>query len=111
LPCQQANWKPDDNQVFGCKSLEKTALDASKVEVGSSVAVVSDESLVSKCISEKGKTWEGKMKGKRGKYLGQSGKVIEVDKAKDALLVEFASDNTQMWWGTLYLTAADGKEL
>ncbi len=67
--------------------------------------------MVSKCISEKGKTWEGKMKGKRGKYLGQSGKVIEVDKAKDALLVEFASDNTQMWWGTLYLTAADGKEL
>jgi len=107
----KANWKPDDNQVFGCKSLEKTALDASKVEVGSSVTVVSDESLVSKCISEKGKTWEGKMADKRGKYLGQSGKVIEVDTAKDALLVEFASDNTQMWWGALYLGAADGKEL
>lgn len=104
-------WKPDDNQVFGCKSLEKTALDAGKVEVGSSVAVVSDESLVSKCISEKGKTWEGKMKGKRGQYLGQSGKVIEVDTDKDAILVEFGSDSKQMWWGALYLTAADGKEL
>ncbi len=51
------------------------------------------------------------MADKRGKYLGQSGKVIEVDTAKDALLVEFASDNTQMWWGALYLGAADGKEL
>ena len=72
---------------------------------------MSDESLVSKCISEKGKTWEGKMKDKRGKYLGQSGKVIEVDTKKDAVLVEFASDSTQMWWGALYLGAADGKEL
>ena len=86
-------------------------MDVSKVEVGSSVTVVSDESLVSKCISEKGKTWEGKMKNKRGQYLGQSGKVIEVDTKKDAVLIEFASDNTQMWWGGLYLGAADGKEL
>jgi hypothetical protein len=75
------------------------------------VTVVSDESLVSKCIAEKGKTWEGKMKAKRGKFLGQTGKVIEVDKAKDALLVGFASDSSQMWWGALYLNAADGKEL
>ena len=86
-------------------------MDVSKVEVGSSVTVVSDESLVSKCISEKGKTWEGKMKNKRGQYLGQSGKVIEVDTKKDAVLIEFASDNTQMWWGGLYLGAADCKEL
>ena len=105
------NWKPDSNQVFGCKTLEKAALDASKVTVGSAVTVVSDESVVSKCIAEKGKTWEGKMKDKRGKYLGQSGKVVEVDTKKDALLIEFASDNTQMWWGALYLNAADGKEL
>ena len=105
------NWKPDSAQVFGCKTLEKSALDASKVTVGSAVTVVSDESAVSKCIAEKGKTWEGKMADKRGKYLGQSGKVIEVDTKKDAILVEFASDNTQMWWGALYLNAADGKEL
>jgi hypothetical protein len=109
----KANWKPDENQVFGCKSLEATAVAVGKLEVGSTVSVVSDESLVSKCIAEKGKTWEGKMKDKRGKYLGQGGKVIEVDEKKDAVLVEFGSDNVQMWWGALYLTltAADGKEL
>ena len=51
------------------------------------MSVVSDESLVSKCIGEKGKTWEGKMKDKRGKFLGTGGKVVEVVRCPTPLLL------------------------
>ena len=133
-------WKADSNQVFGCATLEKTAVKVGDLSAGDAVSVVSDESLVSKCIGEKGKTWEGKMKDKRGKFLGTGGKVVEVvrwarpsccclsrafccllksdrttcwmqDEKKDSVLVEFSSDGTQMWWGALYLKAGGKQDL
>jgi len=98
-----AVWKEDENQVFGCATLQKTELALDSVGVGGKVTVTADEELVSKCIAEKGKQWEGKMQSKRGKYLGATGKVIEKDAAKEQLLVEF-DDAVQMWWGKLYLS-------
>ena len=33
------------------------------------------------------------------------------DEKKDSVLVEFASDGTQMWWGALYLQAGGKQDL
>jgi len=105
-----ANWKPDKDQVLACKTLGKTAIKVSSIEKGATVNIVSDEAMVKQCIEEKGKQWEGKMKNKRGKYIGNSATVVETDTKKDAVLLEF-DDKTQMWWGALYLTAATKEEL
>ena len=104
-------WKPDSNQVFGCKTLGESAMKLKDVTVGAVVKVASDESLVEKCIAEKGKSWQGKMAKKRGKYLGQTAKVLEKDAGKDAVLLEFESDSVQMWWGALYITDGGKDEL
>ena len=81
-----ANWKPDTDQVLGCKSLSEgaSALDSSKVKAGDEVTVVADEIKIKACVEEKGKSWEGKMKDKRGAYLGKSGTVTEVKTGQHA---------------------------
>ena len=95
--------------TIGCNSLkEGGALEIAQVKVGDSVTVSSDEGKIKACVEEKGKKWEGKMKDKRGGYLGKSGTISEVDTAKDAVLIKF--DDVEMWWGCIYLTSGAAKE-